>query len=430
MMTNTYLPHVGGVARSVESFRRELEAKGHDVLVVAPTFEGGDADDDGVVRVPAIQNFSGSDFSVRLPIPGLLKAELDRYEPDLVHAHHPFLLGDTALRVAATRNVPLIFTHHTMYERYTHYVPGDSPEMKRFAVRMSTEYANLCDLVLAPSESIAVILQERGVKTPVVAAPTGIDVEHFAGGDRERARRRWEIPRDAFVVGHVGRLAPEKNLPFLADAVARMVAGRPGTRFVVAGDGPSRERVEEAFDVRGLADRLHLLGLLEGEDVVDAYHAMDVFAFASRTETQGIVLAEAMAAGAPVVGIDAPGVREVVRDGKNGRLLEEEDEDAFAAALDGVADADPERMAGLRASARETAERFSRDRCTEELILHYSRVLLRTMRERDDVEDTPWHQVIRMLETEWELWSTRADAAVRTLGEDAPEAVEEFLDER
>src|SRR5688572_20475289 len=134
MMKNSSLAHVGGVARSVESFSAALREAGHKVMVVAPEFPDMSESETDVVRVPAIQRFNGSDFSVRLPVPGLLTDPLDRFQPDLIHAHHPFLLGDTALRVAAGRGVPLVFTHHTLYEEYTHYVSNESVALKRFVV--------------------------------------------------------------------------------------------------------------------------------------------------------------------------------------------------------------------------------------------------------------------------------------------------------
>ena len=114
MLTNTYLPHVGGVARSVEAFKRVYDARGHRVLVVAPDVPDIGDDEEDVIRVPAIQNFNGSDFSVRLPIPGFLLSAVRDFRPDLVHSHHPFLLGDTALRIATHFDVPLVFQHHTM----------------------------------------------------------------------------------------------------------------------------------------------------------------------------------------------------------------------------------------------------------------------------------------------------------------------------
>ena len=233
MMTNTYLPHVGGVARSVDAFSQALRAEGHAVLVVAPSFQGAARREAGVVRVPAIQHFNGSDFSLRLPIPGLLSRALDRFEPDVVHSHHPFLLGDAALRVATRFGLPLVFTHHTMYERYTHYVPGDSPALRRFVMGLVREYANLCDAVIAPSESIARLLVERGVRAPIHAIPTGVEVGRFGRGDGAALRRRLGIAPGSFVVGHVGRLAHEKNLPFLAAAVAGLLRSDPDAHFQI-----------------------------------------------------------------------------------------------------------------------------------------------------------------------------------------------------
>ena len=124
-----------------------------------------------------------------------------------------------ALRLAASQNVPVVFTHHTMYERDTHYVPGDSPALRRFAVQLTTDFANLCDRVFAPSESVASILRDRGVIAPLDIVPTGVDTARFSQGDGQVLRRELGIPDHAFVVGHIGRLAPEKNLDFLADAV-------------------------------------------------------------------------------------------------------------------------------------------------------------------------------------------------------------------
>jgi len=410
MLTNTYAPHVGGVARSVEAFGREYRRRGHRVVIVAPQFPGAEADEPDVIRVPAIQNFNGSDFSVRLPIPGLVTASLADFHPDLVHSHHPFLLGDTALRIAALRNVPLVFTHHTMYERYTHYVPGDSPAMARFAMLLATGYANLCDRVFAPSQSVAAVLRERGVLVPIDVVPTGVQTRLFAEGDGSALRRRLGIGPETFVIGHVGRLAPEKNLGFLAQAVARLLKQQPAMHFLVVGAGPSEEQIRAVFRRWRLADRLHLAGPQSGQSLVDAYHAMDVFAFASQTETQGMVLTEAMAAGVPVVAVDAPGAREVVVDGHNGRLLPSENVRQFAAALEWVARLAPHHRQLLCDQARQTAEAFSMPACAAKALEAYAAALRTEVRQKT-TEHSVWESALRWIEGEWELWSNVARAA-------------------
>ena len=313
MMTNTYLPHVGGVARSVETFTREYRARGHRVIVVAPEFEGRPADEMDVIRVPAMQNFNGSDFSVRLPIPGFVASQLATFQPDIVHAHHPFLLGENALRLAAADNVPLVFTHHTMYEQYTHYVPGDSPALRRFVVQLTTDFANLCDRVFAPSESVAAIIRDRGV---IVA-----DRDRAHGRRYRRIRgRRWR--RRAARAGHSGgrvrrracrAIWRRKRISRFWPMPWRDSSGGGQTlTFWSSAPVPPKKRSGDSSTGTKHVDRLHMPGSRSGQALIDAYHAMDVFAFASQSETQGMVLVEAMAAGVPVVAVDASGVREVV----------------------------------------------------------------------------------------------------------------------
>lgn len=410
MVTNTFTPHVGGVARSVTAFTNEYRRLGHRVLVIAPQFEGTPEHEENVIRVPAIQNFNGSDFSMRLPVPALFTKALDEFQPEIVHSHHPFLLGGTALRLGASWDVPVVFTHHTMYEQYTHYVPGDSPALRRFAVELATGYANLCDQVVAPSQSIAAILKQRGVEAPVEVIPTGVDTARFAEGDGGRFRRAAGIPDDAFVVGHLGRLAEEKNLSFLSRAACLYLQENPGARFLVAGSGPYAEDIRKTFTREGLADRLHMAGVLEGQKLVDCYAAMDVFAFASLSETQGMVLTEAMAAGVPVVAVDANGVREVVVDRENGRLLPREDLRPFVEALDWVARLSPQEQDRLRRGALETAERFAMPRCAARALDTYRRLVGRARSDREH-EHNLWETTLRRWETEWALWSNRARAA-------------------
>lgn len=409
ILTNTFTPHVGGVARSVAAFAEAYRERGHQVLIVAPEFPDMPADESNVVRVPAIQNFNASDFSVVLPLHPSLSAAVDAFAPDIVHSQHPFLLGMTALRMARHRGLPLVFTHHTLYERYTHYVPGDSPALKRFSIELATRYANLADQVFAPSESVRDLLRERGVTAPIEVVPTGVRTERFARGDGAAFRRRMDIPPGAWVVGHLGRLAPEKNLPFLARAVAELAARRPNVHFLVVGSGPSEADLREVFGAAGLASRLHVAGLLQQQELTDALHAMDVFAFASTSETQGMVLTEAMAAGLPVVALDAPGAREVVRDGENGRLLPEASTDAFGDALHWVAALNAESLQRVKQAVLDTAESFSMSRTAQKALDCYE-ALRSAQASRPDADDNAWTEFVTALRTEWDILKSVAGA--------------------
>ena len=424
MMTNTYKPHVGGVARSVSFFSDEYRKLDHEVLVVAPTFEGIEKEDNHVVRVPAIQNFNGSDFSVVLPIPGFLRGEIEDFQPDIVHSHHPFLLGDSAVRIANKYDLPIVFTHHTMYEQYTHYVPGDSDQMKRFVIELATGYANMCDHVIAPSASIAKILRKRGVKTPIKSIPTGVYTRQFSRGNGEAFRRKLKISEEALVIGHLGRLAPEKNLPFLSTAVSGFLEKGNNSHFLVIGNGPSEETILKIFKEKHLVERLHLGGSLQGQDLIDAYHAMDIFAFASKSETQGMVLVEAMAAGLPVVAIDAPGAREVVKDQVNGRLLMAEDTTDFVNALCWYYDQPAKVKEDLQQAAKRTAQRFSMRRCARRTLEIYEQLITKQKREAP-IDNGLWQRLVNQIETEWNML-TNVSAALTTT---VVKTVEELFNE-
>lgn len=414
MTTNTFTPHVGGVARSVLGFTQVLRRRGHRVVVVAPTFEGMPERESDVVRLPAIREFAGSDFSVPVPLPGRVSRALRELEPQVVHSHHPFLLGETALRAAASRSLPVVFTHHTLYERYTHYLSGESPRLQRFAADLATGYANLCDGVIAPSASVADLLRTRGVRVPITVIPTGIDPTIFSPGDGAPLRRRLGIAPGDFVVGHVGRLAAEKNPLFLARTVARFLDDAPAAHFLLAGAGPAQEGMCRVFDEQGLGSRLHRLGVLEEEGLVAAYRAMDVFVFASQSETQGMVLTEAMAAGTPVVAVDGPGVREVVRDGVNGRLLPGLDEERMAEALAELAALGVEGRGALRKGASETAAGFSMEKSADRLLELYQGVIAARPRPKEG-EFGRWAASRRFFEEEWKILRTLAHAAEEAL---------------
>ena len=420
MMTNTYLPHVGGVARSVSGLAQGLSRRGHEVLVVAPEFPKMRSDETAspspqVLRVTALQQFGGSDFSMPLPLTWPMSEAIDRFDPDLVHSHHPFLLGDTALRVSADHQVPIVFTYHTRYELYGHYVADDSELLKRLIQSLAHGYCDMCDHVIAPSASIAEHLNDNDVDAPISVIPTGIDVGDFASGQRARGRRSCGLRDDSFVVGHVGRLAPEKNLDYLTDALAGFLKRRPEASVLIVGDGGARQAMQAALTNIAGPQRVRFTGVLTGQDLWDAYACQDVFAFSSHSETQGLVLAEAMASGLPVVALDAPGAREIVRDGENGRLLAgDADSAAFIDALDGLAAMKAGDRARLSACARETAALFSTDACLDRIIDTYLH-LHRTGGPTPDDEDSIWMTAKRRLALEFDIVSNIANAVTEAV---------------
>ena len=410
LMTNTYKPLVGGLEKSVISFAKEYREAGHRVIIVAPEFPDMKIEED-VIRIPAMKHFNGTNFSVQLPIHSTMTDAWGDFLPHIVHSQHPFLIGDTALRVASKYNVPLVFTHHSLYEENVHYMPGNEEALKRFMIELSTGYANLSDHVFAPSESVMLMMKERGVTTAIDVVPTGIYTEEFARGAGKVFRKKFKIPTNAFVVGHIGRLAPEKNLEFLARAVAKFLKKEPNAHLLIGGTGPSEESIKEIMAQEGLTDRLHLAGMLKGKDLVNAYHAMDVFVFASQSETQGLVVTEAMAAGIPVVAVDAPGVREVVKDFVNGRLLMEESVEDFVSALVWLKKQPILRIKKIKKACKETAQHFTMKDCAQRALKIYVSLTINNGFCRRNKDENFWPKAIHSIQTQWGLAKNLTQAA-------------------
>ena len=414
MMTNTYTPIVGGLEKSIESFTKEYRKRGHRVMVVAPTFKEMPTNELDVIRVPSFQDFKGTDFSVKLPIPGLLNDAFEEFKPDIVHSHHPFLMGDTALRVAYQLNIPLVYTNHTLFTYNTHYV-SDSEIIKRFVVQLSAGYAKLADQVFVPSVGVGDLLRQQGVESPIAVVPSGVDTAQFLKGDPKNIRDKFGISNTAYVVGYAGRLAPEKNLEFLARGVCRFLQAKEDACFLVAGKGPSEEIISDIFKAEGLAHRLFFTGVLAPEELADAFHAMDVFSFASKSETQGIVLTEAMAAGVPVLALDACGVHDLIDHGVNGILLNQEDEQEFAQALSDLAKLPQEKREAMSQAALATAARYSMDICAEKALSVYESVVKQKLNHHQDRGyvwgDSVWAQTLRQLHAEWDLVKNMTKAA-------------------
>ncbi len=400
MMSNVFTPFVGGVVRSVETLTSELRNRGHRVIIVTPDFENTPTTETDIVRVPAVHHFNGSGFSVQLPLPGLLHATLKNFTPDIIHSHHPFMLGDTALRIAAEFEVPIVFTHHTFYERYTHYVKSDSALLKNFIKTLATEYANLCNLVVAPSKSVARILRLRGVLSPIRVLPTGINIELFSKGDGIAFRKKHSIPADATVAGFVSRIAKEKNITFLSTVLKEIMTGHNEVYFLIVGDGPSLPEVIEYFNLNQLSDRLVLPGVLHSQELIDAYHAMDIFVFASKTETQGLVLLEALASKVPVIAVRGPAIGDIIKDFTNGRIVQE-NVPVFKNAFKWFDTLPQKKKLQLKGAALSSARIFSKENYCNNIIHEYEHLTINKPHQNQIISS--WQKIKRTAVAELEL---------------------------
>jgi 1,2-diacylglycerol 3-alpha-glucosyltransferase len=330
-VSDVFFPRVNGVSTSIESFRRELVRAGHEVVVVAPRY-GDEQVDTGVVRVPARKVLLDPEDRM-LHARGVLRAlpAIGRF--DLVHVQTPFVAHWAGVRAARRANVPLVLTYHTHFEEYLHhYVPfAPRPLLAWIARAASRTQCHQAARVIVPSPTFHEVLRGYGVKTPITVLPTGLPEAAFVPGDGAAFRRRHLIAADRPVMLNVGRMAHEKNLPFLLDVAVAVRAEQPDALLVMAGEGPARAALARRAAELGLGDSVLWVGYLDREtELLDCYRAADAFVFASRTETQGLVLLEAMAQETPVVSTAVLGTRDVLASGE-GALVAPEHVAPFAA---------------------------------------------------------------------------------------------------
>jgi glycosyltransferase involved in cell wall biosynthesis len=354
--TEVYRPVVNGVVASVEALAEGLGERGHQVYCFTPRMPGYDdpvapaATD--VLRMPSLPLPTPTPYRLTLPLVSRRNVNNIVKRLSLVHVHSPFVTGWMGLRYARRYGMPFVYTYHTQLEAYAHYVPFE-PNATRFAASQLTRtFANLADAVVVPTPAMAKHLRQLGVSVRIEVVPSGIDVVRFGAGRRNDALRA-ELgvgPADRLLLC-VSRLGKEKNIETLIDALA--LADDPGLRLAIAGGGPAREDLEAHAALRGVAAQIRFLGVVERSRLPDLYASADAFVMPSTTETQGLVQAEALAAGAFVVAADTDPNREVL--GAAGLIVEPTAE-GFARGFSAVPASPKYEIADL---ARRTARRFS-----------------------------------------------------------------------
>ena len=374
--TNYYHPVVNGVVRSVASFRENLMQQGHNVFIFAQSDGSYKDEEPFIFRYPSLSLPLG-DISTATPVSPFVDQLLPILKLDVIHTHHPVLLGQTAARKAADLDLPLIFTFHTQYWEYTHYIPFPQEIIQDFlknAVhRWLRDFMQKCQHIIIPSESLRdILVRDYGLHERYSVIPTGTNLEPFLNADGKalRAEKGWQ--KETVLIS-VGRLAPEKNWETLIQAFAKVHAEHPGARLVLIGDGSARQSLEALAAEIGIADRVTFTGPIPFEEIPRYLKAADLFAFASVTETQGIVTMEAMAAGLPVVAVDGPGTRDIVQNGKQGYLVKN-DPDALAKKLNQLL-SDSQRIKRFSNQALKRAKMFDVNQLSKQMLSVYEQAI-------------------------------------------------------
>jgi glycosyltransferase involved in cell wall biosynthesis len=378
MISDVYFPRVNGVSTSIQTYRRDLQALGHRCVLVAPQYPGKGVDDDadllriasrGVPRDPEDRMLSRRTLLAQ-------SARFAREDFDVVHVQTPFVAHYAGIELARRLGVPVVESYHTYFEHYLHhYVPALPRALLQYVARRFTvSQCHQVNAVISPSGQMAEALRAYGVSTAIEVLPTGLPPGRFAPGNGARFRLRHGIASQRPIALFVGRVAHEKNIDFLIRMLPQLRSLVPDILLVIAGEGPALGHCRQLVEQLGLAASVHFVGYMDRDtELLDCYRAADTFVFASRTETQGLVLLEAMAQGTPVVSTAVMGTVDVLS-GAGGAVVVPEDAATFACGVAAVLH-DPARRAELSERATADAQRWSSQSLAERLVRVYESVI-------------------------------------------------------
>ena len=377
MVSDVYFPRVNGVSTSIQTFAHELQRQGHSVALIAPDYGTDHASDLEILRVPSRKVIvDPEDRMMKMDWVMERVDLLAKCEYDLIHVQTPFVAHYLGLKLSRQLKLPVVESYHTYFEEYLYnYVSYLPKAFSRFFARhFSTSQCNSVNHVVVPSSPIEQALRRYGVKTPITIVPTGLELDKFKGGDGQRFRDAHGIDQTRPLALYVGRLAHEKNIAFLLRIMKQAIQAMPELLFVMAGEGPAEHWAWHWVEREGLSNNVVFVGYLDrATALLDCYRAADLFVFASRTETQGLVLLEAMAVGTPVVSTAVLGTRSVLSDGR-GVLIADENEDDFSSKVIRLLRNHDERQA-LSQAALDYVQDWSIGRMVERKVSVYDSVL-------------------------------------------------------
>lgn len=320
-VSNNYIPYQSGVTRSIQATVHGLLQHEVEIKLLAPDYKWAVSDPYYVTRVPALFAFSykGNRIPFMYCRTQFVRKVIEEFKPDVIHVHHPFILGMDALKSAQKYSIPLIFTFHTQYDQYVHYMPGVNYVCHWLLWRHISWFCRHVDMLIFPSQSLKRIVETRMMVKNAIILPSPIAPEFFS------IKKHARTTAKPYHLLYVGRFVPEKNIPFLLNVVKKL---GHDYRLTLAGYGYGLQSLKRyAYETLYLTrDQIQFIEKPTRQQILDQYYAAELFVFASQTETQGLVLAEAMACGVPVIALYGCGVIDIVNPGINGYIVHTQDE--------------------------------------------------------------------------------------------------------
>ncbi|HWP30841.1 MAG TPA: glycosyltransferase family 4 protein [Fimbriimonadales bacterium] len=372
IFSDSFSPIINGVSVSIEGLIEELRKIGHSVHVFTSSYPNYTEKDPNVIRFRSIVTRYAKSYPLAIPPFSPFKKEFLHFRFDIVHTHTPFTVGLIGKSWAKQSQIPLVSTYHTLYEEYAHYVPFVPKRVVKFVIaRITNSYYNQCAHIIVPSEIAKENLLKHKVIKPISIIPTGNPAPRKI--PREEARTEIGAKGDAKLLLYVGRLAPEKNLILLFRALKRILAERKDVQLWLVGDGPDMENCKRTVRQIGIGDYVVFTGAVPRSKVDNYYAAADVFVFPSTTETQGLVIGEALSYALPVVAVKGGGASVMLENGETGFAVDNESHEFANSVL--MLLSNPALWGRISTNARKSSRRWTFRDMAESVLEVYENVL-------------------------------------------------------
>lgn len=373
IFTNCYHPIVNGVVGVVSLLRKGLIEQGHQVYIFAPAFDDYQDTEAGIYRYRSVDLTREVKYPIAIPFSPRLNRIFNQLNLDIVHCHHPFVLGPLAYKLARHKNIPIIYTFHTQYEQYSHYIPLPPKLVNLISRKKVLSFCQKMNRIITPAESARQLLLGYGVTHPVQVIPNPTVIRPCLG-DGEDIRKKYHLD-SAKVLINIGRIAPEKNLGLLLRSFKFIMDHRPNksVKLMIVGDGPDLANLKQQAEDLGIAEHVFFTGLIDPTEVPAYLAASDLFVMTSTSEVKPMSQLEALAAGVPIVAVAAPGANDTIIHGENGLLVEQNPE-AIAQSILNLLD-DDVKLEQFRKAAVKTAESYSYPRIVQQYVAVYEEVI-------------------------------------------------------
>ncbi|MCD4783464.1 MAG: glycosyltransferase [Candidatus Eremiobacteraeota bacterium] len=373
IFTNAYKPIISGVVNSIDLIKSGLEARGHRVFIFAPRYKGYHDKEKDVHRFFSVNLTNRVDFPVAIPYSFRLFKLIPNLKLDIIHTHHPFILGEVGVNFAKKLKIPLVYTFHTQFEQYSHYIPFNQDIVRKVTRFSVIKYAQKCNLIICPSTTILSLLDNYGITSPIEMIPNAIDISAFDHPDAEPVRKKYGLTQKDKLLIYVGRIGLEKNLGFMLKAFKKARERVPNVKLMIVGEGAELDSLKDLAVNLKIDDDVIFPGRVEYSDIPSYYGAGYAFIMTSTTEVKPLALLEAMASGLPVVAISAAGSSDTITPDFDG-LLTDHDMDNYVNALLKLLE-DKDYRDKLSSGAKTTSKKYSMLQTSERLEKLFMRVI-------------------------------------------------------